>query len=253
MKECLVSVIIPVYNVESFLDDCVNSVVSQSYTNLEIILVDDRSPDNCPIMCNMWSKKDHRITVLHKEANQGLGEARNSGLDLANGKYILFLDSDDYLEKDAIKLLVEAAENEGADIVGSGEFGIRPDGSKVVNFIPQSYRVYREEEVIGEFLPNIIAPDPLSKKKVGFSLCMSGPLFLSKILKTNGWRCASERKIISEDTYSFIDLCSNVKCVVELPVFTMNYRVNQNSLSHSVRLDRKEKNNDFYNRTGGGR
>lgn len=246
MNECLVTIIIPVYNVEKYLDCCIESVVSQSYKNLEIVLVDDKSPDSCPQKCDSWSLKDNRIKVLHKEINQGLGEARNSGLEIASGKYILFLDSDDYIEKNAINLLVETAEKEDADIVGSGEYGVKESGELIVNALPIQYKIYRDSEIFDEFLPNIIAPDPNSKKKVGFSLCMSGPFFSAKLLKRKDWRCASEREIISEDTYSFIDLCSAVRCVVEIPVFTMYYRMNENSLSHTIRLDREEKNIEFY-------
>lgn len=98
MKKPLISVIIPVYKVEKYLDKCVASVVSQTYENLEIILVDDGSPDNCPAMCDEWAKKDNRIKVIHKE-NGGLSDARNRGIEIATGEYIMFVDSDDYLDE----------------------------------------------------------------------------------------------------------------------------------------------------------
>jgi len=111
-----VSVIIPVYKVESYLDECVASVVDQSYKDLEIILVDDGSPDCCPEMCDSWATKDPRINVIHKP-NGGLSDARNSGLDVCSGAYVLFLDSDDYLAKTAIEELVHVASSSNADIV----------------------------------------------------------------------------------------------------------------------------------------
>lgn len=89
------SVIIPVYKVEDYLKQCVDSVLSQEFKDIEIILVDDGSPDNCPKMCDDYAKKDNRIKVIHK-TNGGLSDARNFGIKAANGKYILFLDSDDY-------------------------------------------------------------------------------------------------------------------------------------------------------------
>ena len=98
----IVTVIIPVYNVEKFLDRCVQSVVNQTYKNLEIILVDDGSPDNCPAMCDEWSRKDSRIKVVHKR-NAGLGMARNTGIENANGKYIFFFDSDDYVDESIVE------------------------------------------------------------------------------------------------------------------------------------------------------
>ena len=97
----LISIIVPVYNVEKYLDRCIKSIVNQTYTNLEIILVDDGSPDNCPAMCDKWAEKDRRIKVIHKK-NEGAGEARNVALNIANGEYIAFVDSDDYIEKHMI-------------------------------------------------------------------------------------------------------------------------------------------------------
>lgn len=104
-NQSLVSVIIPVYKVEQYLDKCVESVVNQTYKNLEIILVDDGSPDNCPAMCDEWAKKDSRIKVIHKK-NGGLSDARNAGLDIATGEYISFLDSDDSFSPDFSKACV---------------------------------------------------------------------------------------------------------------------------------------------------
>ena len=92
----LISIIVPVYKVEKYLDKCVDSIVHQTYTNLEIILVDDGSPDNCPAMCDKWAEKDSRIRVIHKK-NGGLSSARNAGLDIASGEFFGFVDSDDYI------------------------------------------------------------------------------------------------------------------------------------------------------------
>ena len=113
MKEGLVTVIVPIYKVEKYLDRCVESIVNQTYRNLEIILVDDGSPDHCPQMCDEWAKKDTRIKVIHKE-NRGQGLARNTGIDNASGEYICFFDSDDYIAADAIELAYEMAHKENA-------------------------------------------------------------------------------------------------------------------------------------------
>ena len=90
----LISVIVPVYKVEAYLDACVQSILDQSYPDLEIILVDDGSPDHCPQMCEAWAAQDARIRVIHK-TNGGLSSARNAGLELCTGEYIAFVDSDD--------------------------------------------------------------------------------------------------------------------------------------------------------------
>jgi len=99
-----ISVIVPVYNVEKYLNRCVDSILAQTYQNLEIILVDDGSPDNCPQICDDYGQKDLRIKVIHKE-NGGLSSARNAGLDIATGDYIGFVDSDDYVAPDMYSCL----------------------------------------------------------------------------------------------------------------------------------------------------
>lgn len=111
----LVSVIIPVYKVEKYLDKCVESVVNQTYKNLEIILVDDGSPDACPAMCDNWAQRDSRIKVIHKQ-NGGLSSARNAGLDVCTGEYVGFVDSDDWIEPDMYEYLLNICADNGADV-----------------------------------------------------------------------------------------------------------------------------------------
>lgn len=112
----LISVIIPVYNVEEYLRECIDSVLSQTYENYEIILVDDGSTDNSGKICDEYAEKNDKITVVHKE-NSGPSETRNVGLKVSKGEYIYFLDSDDYLDKKAFEKLVSVAKNENADVV----------------------------------------------------------------------------------------------------------------------------------------
>ena len=102
-----ISVIVPVYKVEKYLSQCVDSIITQTYQNLEIILVDDGSPDHCPDICDEYAKKDGRIKVIHKE-NGGLSSARNAGIDIATGDYIAFVDSDDFLSPTIYKSLYDA-------------------------------------------------------------------------------------------------------------------------------------------------
>lgn len=102
----LVSIIVPVYKVEEYLDECVGSIVNQSYQDFEMILIDDGSPDNCPDMCDAWAQKDARIKVIHKQ-NGGVSSARNEGLKIASGEWVWFIDSDDTIEENALALLSE--------------------------------------------------------------------------------------------------------------------------------------------------
>lgn len=109
-----ISVIVPVYNTEKYISRCIDSLINQSYENLEIILVDDGSPDNCPAICDGYAEKDSRIKVFHK-ANGGTSSARNAGLDIAEGDYIGFADGDDCLHRDFYKILLEICEKNSCD------------------------------------------------------------------------------------------------------------------------------------------
>ena len=146
----LISVIVPVYKVEKYLDECVSSILSQTYNNIEVILVDDGSPDNCPAICDEWAKKDNRIKVVHKE-NGGVSSARNAGIGIATGNYIGFVDSDDWIEPDMFELLIKAMSENDAQLVSCDlyydsqetEFYIKYDNScnnsEIVN-IENPYR-----------------------------------------------------------------------------------------------------------------
>ena len=130
MDKPFYSVIIPIYNVEQFLHQCVDSVLAQSFQNLEVVLVDDGSPDGCPQICDEYAKKDNRIKVVHKK-NGGLSDARNSGINVANGEYLLFLDSDDYWDdSDALKKIYNViSQNDDADVIMFQAKLLYPDGT----------------------------------------------------------------------------------------------------------------------------
>lgn len=126
--DLMVSVIVPVYKAEKYLDRCVQSIVEQTYKNLEIILVDDGSPDNCPAMCDAWAEKDSRVQVIHKE-NGGVSSARNAGLDLMNGSFVMFVDSDDSLDPDAIASLCYLVDEYHAEVSACGFKYVGENGS----------------------------------------------------------------------------------------------------------------------------
>ena len=106
MNNPLISVIVPIYNVERYLKACVDSIVNQTYSNLEIILVDDGSPDKCPEICDEYAKRDKRIKVIHQE-NGGLSAARNAGINVVRGEFLTFIDSDDFVSKNYVELLYD--------------------------------------------------------------------------------------------------------------------------------------------------
>ena len=131
----LVTVIVPIYKVEKYINHCIKSITSQSYANLQIILVDDGSPDECPMICDKWAEKDDRITVIHKK-NGGLSDARNAGLEIADGKYIVFVDSDDYIHTDMITKLYDAIIENNADLAVCNYEYVQEDGAIKQEYSP---------------------------------------------------------------------------------------------------------------------
>lgn len=135
MESPLISIIVPVYNVEKYLEKCLNSILEQTYKNFEVIVVDDGSPDSCYEICEQYAKKDARIKAFHKK-NGGLADARNYGLERSSGKYITFIDSDDFVKEDYLEYLLCLLEKHKADISMCGNFRYWEDkevkGSKKV-------------------------------------------------------------------------------------------------------------------------
>lgn len=122
----LISVIVPIYKVETYLDKCIQSIVQQTYSNLEVILVDDGSPDSCPTICDRWAEKDARIRVIHKE-NGGVSSTRNAGLRIAQGQFISFVDSDDYINLQMLEMMMAEMSDEKVGIVECGSQEIFTD------------------------------------------------------------------------------------------------------------------------------
>lgn len=148
----LISVIIPVYKVEKYLCRCVDSVLAQTYTNMEIILVDDGSPDNCPVMCDEYARQDSRVKVIHQE-NAGLSGARNAGIDMAQGQWLAFVDSDDYLAADFLERLYQACVDTGSSLSVCRWEYVR--GETIPEHGTGETRVYTGREM----LANLYVPD----------------------------------------------------------------------------------------------
>ncbi len=134
----MVSIIIPIYNTKDYLERCIRSVVQQSYSDIEIILVNDGSTDNCLIICEKWAKRDNRIKIINQE-NRGVAEARNSGIKVAKGEYICFVDSDDYVNRDYIKRLYEVIIANNIDIVCCGNLYVNINDQQIMK---TSHRIH---------------------------------------------------------------------------------------------------------------
>jgi len=172
MSEPLISVIVPVYKVESYLHQCVESILNQTYQNLEIILVDDSSPDNCPAICDEYAKKDSRIKVIHKE-NGGLSSARNAGLDICTGEYIGFVDSDDYLDVAMYQKLLKSLFDCKADMAVCGYTYVDEEGNVLADKAksPIENGIFHSEEIFSKMVADrgwfyVTAVNKLYKKQI---------------------------------------------------------------------------------------
>lgn len=146
MNQPLISIIVPIYKVEQYLQRCLDSIIDQTYSNLEIILVDDGSPDDCPHICDEYAVKDNRVVVVHKE-NGGLSSARNAGLDICKGEYISFIDSDDWINNRYIEVLLDGITKNNADIA-IGEIKKTNTFEQPLSFKANSFITYSPTETI---------------------------------------------------------------------------------------------------------
>lgn len=145
-----ISIIVPIYNVEEYIHRCIDSILAQTFTDFELILVDDGSPDRCGEMCDEYAKKDSRIKVIHKE-NGGLSDARNAGLEIAQGDFIGFVDSDDYIESDMYEILLEACEENNSKIAMCGRYNVLGEELQPL-FSFEGYKIWESGEAIENLL-----------------------------------------------------------------------------------------------------
>lgn len=233
-----VSVIIPVFNVEKYLSVCVNSVLNQTLKDIEIILVDDESPDNCPQMCDEYAKRDSRVKVVHKK-NGGLGFARNSGLEIATGEYVAFLDSDDVVDLDTYEILFDSAKQNDLDMLCFSYNRFADNGFQTTLKYDASLEILQEKEKIRKSALGIFDHAGLKVKPIGGSACMA--LFKRSVIEQIHLQFVSEREYISEDfIFAFLFAISSRRIGL-LPNTYYHYRLNLNSLTKVVRLDRMEK------------
>ncbi len=246
MSEALITIVIPVYNVEKYLDKCIESIVNQTYRNLEIILVDDGSKDTSPQLCDSWQEKDLRIKVIHKK-NEGAGIARNIGIENAKGRYICFFDSDDYIDKYLIEKAYNIIEEQKCDIAIYGMKKFDSNGNVIDIKIPRTEKKYYYGNDVQElFLPELIDYSNIDSKSEGLLLSFWSCMFSVELIKRCNWKIVSEREFISEDSFSLIRLYKYVEAVAILPEALYNYRINQTSISHTLKDDDIKKLKHFY-------
>lgn len=225
-----VSVIIPVYNVEPYLDQCVQSVLNQTLKEIEVILVDDESPDNCPAMCDEYAKQNNRVKVIHKK-NGGLGYARNSGLDIATGEYVAFVDSDDFIAPNMMEVLYNTAIQYGADEVRSGVI-FYENGKETTRHDVDKVTVFRGKEEVKRFVFDYLGPTPEEYRDCKYMMSVWLALHSRKVIEENHIRFTSERQTLSEDLVFGMELFPKMNCIVCIPDCFYYYRSNPESLTH---------------------
>lgn len=226
----VVSVIIPVYNTAKYLNKCIESIVHQTIDSLQIILVDDGATDNSPALCDAWAKKDRRIQVIHKQ-NEGLGFTRNAGLNVAQGKYVSFLDSDDTLDLDTYEKCIRQMEQVDAKACYFGRRTMRKDGSVYMNQNIPNKLVFRGEEVKKEFAKRYFGLLPKEEKEPFIQASACCVLYRRDVIEAGKTRFCSERVYLSEDIFFNLDVCMEADCVCILPEYFYNYTYNATSLT----------------------
>lgn len=241
-NDYLVSVIIPVYNVEKYLHRCVDSVINQNYKNLEIILVDDGSPDNSSKICDEYKKIDNRIVVIHKN-NGGLASARNSGMRVAKGDYILFVDSDDWINENTVEELLLIAIKNDVDFVRftpvTASHPQKIDGTPVdfgtENFMESG--IYDKEKIRKDIFPRLFVTPNLT---MGPIVAAWRSLYKSKFLFDNNLYFYEDIKY-SEDAIFSANVVYNSKKFYYLKGgYYYHYFYNNNSITKSFKHDRWE-------------
>lgn len=229
-----VTVIVPVYNAMEYIDRCLDSVVNQTYSKLQIILVDDGSTDDSGQLCDTWAQKDNRIQVIHKE-NAGAGMARNTGLEYVTGDYVLFVDSDDYIAPDTVRKCVDSIIEHGSDTVVFGYNFASDKGDIVPENINAGKLCYDKDGVQSELLPSFFT---LSK---GFEVSVWGKLFSAEIIRDNALRFLSEREMYSEDALFLLRYFPKCKCASIVDENLYFYCDNDASISRVYEKDKQNK------------
>lgn len=243
-----ISVIVPVYNVERYLKQCMDTLVNQNFTDFEIILVNDGSTDSSGTLCEEWAKKDGRIHVVHKQ-NEGLGFARNTGIEHAKGNYITFVDSDDYVSLNMLQILYDAVQQYDVEVIYSaGYYRSFSNGEiKKAAVEMKQPQLFKEGEITSRLLPDVISapPEYSNDGKVGVSAWKV--LYKTSLFKEKGLLFHSEREFISEDAIFQIDCLKLAKSALVIPDILYYYRENFDSLSMKYKEDRFELDKILYN------
>lgn len=230
-----VSIIVPCYGVgKELLDRCVNTLVKQTLQEIEIILVDDGSPDCVPELCDLWAKKDNRIKVIHKQ-NEGVGIARNSGLKIATGEYVAFVDSDDYVAVETYEIAYEEAQKENADVVFFGTKSEHKGNRWSFQGVKEKH-VWEREQITGYML-DMIACAPHEKAERKWRMSAWHAVYRRAIIDKNNVRFPSEREVVSEDLHFNVNILKSAQKISHIPQTLYCYCLNAGSITSTFRIE----------------
>lgn len=238
----MISVIVPVYNVEKYITQCVDSLLSQTYKDFEIILVDDGSTDSSGKICDDYAKNNLNIQVIHK-INQGLGLARNTGLQYASGEYVTFVDSDDYVSPTLLENLYQGIQEKDVNVCLGGYKKINDFGD-ILYEEKYNTKIYNQISYTNEAFIKMLGSLPNKHDSIRMSVWNA--LYDMSIIKKNNIIFPSERELISEDLIFDFYYYQYVKKCKLLNNSDYYYRTNPNSLTMSYRKDRFKKTMVFY-------
>lgn len=239
-----VSIVVPVYNTQQYLGECIQSLQNQTISDIEIILVDDGSGEECARFCDELAQNDSRVKVIHQQ-NTGQGLARNAALEVALGDYVGFVDSDDYVDTAMYEALYQAAVKHDADLVLSGVSFVGGNTfRKDDDFEEKHY--FNEETVfenarIKQLLLGVVGALPKEADDSRYGVSVWKNLFKRSLLMENNIRFLSERKVMSEDALFMVDYVKCIKKAVGIPGAFYRYRRNDASFSKAYKSDRLEK------------
>ena len=206
-----VSIIVPVYNVEKYLSRCMDSLLNQTLKDIEIILVDDGSPDNCPAICDEYAKQDHRVKVVHKK-NGGLGYARNSGMEMASGEFLAFVDSDDFVDVTMYEKLLKCVEENKLDTCYCRMQKYYPSGKIIPMEELAENKIFEGRSEVDTFLLKMFGGEEYEGKNLhAISVCKA--LYSTALIRKHNIKFLSEREMAAEDLFFNIDYLSRAEKV----------------------------------------
>lgn len=233
-----ISIVLPCWGVEKYLDRCIDSLLNQTLKEIEIILVDDVSPDRVPEMCDEYAKKDSRVTVIHKEKNEGLGFARNTGLTIAKGEFVAFLDSDDFVDIHMFEDLYNYAKEHNLDSCYCGYNNYIDDTHIRVRQEKKEPEVCEGRGSVDSVLMDMVGAEPSYYSDVKILSCMWKGIYSMNLIRKYNLQFVSEREYIAEDIMFHIDFLPHANRVGYIPGCYYYYCDNGTSLTRKYRSDR---------------